>query len=235
MKKYIKMIPVVFMIALLVGCQSRETLQETVEAADVEVRKDAANVEEVSIEKDKISIQYPKLVNLSDTKIEEKWNRIIEDKITKDLELLTDNDVYSLSYEVATNTAEELSLKLIGSCYYDGAEQPLNFIYTYNISLTTGESLRLSDRTDVAKLAAQIYNGTGFSTEDGKMEAFMQYIYSAFENEELLAEMLANFDYSEEAEEAPYGYSFYEGNKLWLCIEVPHDLGDYIILTLDEK
>jgi hypothetical protein len=234
MKKNIKVLSImIFAMSLLMGCQNKESLQDTAEAS-VEIRTDATNIEEVSIEKDKIKIKYPKLVNLEDKKIEDKWNQIIEDRITKDLELLSQTDVYDLTYEVASNTEEELSLKLIGSCYYDGAAEPFNFIYTYNIDLTTGESIRLSDQTDVVELAAKIYNNQGFTIETNVNEDFMQFIHSAFENEDLLAEMLSNFDYSEDAEQ-PYGYSFYEHGQLHLCIEVPHDVGDYVILVLENN
>lgn len=234
-KKIKKLSTVLLVLTLLVGCQNKESLQDTAEAF-VEVKEDSANVEAVTIEKDRIKIKYPKLVHLENEKIEAKWNTIIEDRISKDLELLAETDVYNLDYEVATNTKEELSLKLIGSCYYDGAAQPFHFIYTYNISLTTGESIRLSDQRDIAKLATMIYNKQGFQMESNidVDEEFMKYIYSTFENEELLAEMLINFDYDEETQQQ-YGYSFFEHNQLHLCIEVPHDLGDYVILSLDTE
>lgn len=234
MNKSIKILPFMLLImSLLMGCQNKESLQETAEAS-VEIRTDAANIEEVSMAKDKIKIKYPKLVNLEDKKIEDKWNKIIEDRITKDLELLSQTDVYDLSYEVASNTEEELSLKLIGSCYYDGATEPFKFIYTYNINLLTGESIRLSDQTDVVELASKIYHNQGFSLESDVDEDFMRYINSAFENEELLAEMLSNFDYNEVAEQ-PFGYSYYEDGELHLCIEVPHNVGDYVILVLENN
>lgn len=231
MKKSIKMLSLMLCImSLLIGCGKRETLQDTAKAA-VAIRTDSSNIEEVTIEKNKTKIKYPKLVNLEDKKIEDKWNKIIEDRITKDLDLLSENDVYDLSYEVASSLQDEISIKLIGNCYYDGAAQPFNFIYTYNISLDTGESIRLANETDVYQLASQIYKNKGFKIESDVKEDFMTYIYSAFDNEELLAEMLTNFDYSEDGE-PPYGYSFYEHGELHLCIEVPHSIGDYVILSL---
>lgn len=234
-KKIKKISCIILVLILLVGCQNKESLQDTAEAF-VEIKEDSANVEAVSIEKDKIKIKYPKLIGFENEKIEAKWNKIIEERILKDLELLKETDVYNLDYEVATNTKEELSLKLVGSCYYDGAAQPYHFIYTYNISLETGESIRLSDQRDITKLAEMIYNKQGFQMESDidVDEEFMKYIYSTFENEELLAEMLINFDYDEETQQE-YGYSFFEHNQLHLCIEVPHDLGDYVILALDEE
>lgn len=226
-KTVIILIMIISMISLIQGCNKKSELQDT-----VEIKTDETVIEEVSIQKVKINIKYPKLVNLESKNIEDKWNKIIEDRINSDLELLTDRDQYNLSYEVASDGEDELSIKLIGDCYYDGAAQPFNFIYTYNISLTTGESKRLCDQIDINKLANNIYNDRGFTIETDNKEEFMDYIYSAFDNEELLAEMLVNFDYLEDGE-VPFGYSFFEDGKLHLCIEVPHDLGDYAIIELD--
>ncbi len=232
MKKLIaSFIFIICIVSLISSCNSESKLQESV-ATTIEAETDVANVEEVSIENAGIHIKYPRLINLENKSIEEKWNKIIEDRITSDLELLTDSDQYNMTYEVASNSEEELSIVLIGDCFYDGATQLFNFIYTYNISLTTGESKRLYDQTDITRLATNIYNNRGFILETDKKEKLMEYIHSAFENEGLLAEMLSNFDYNEEGEQ-PYGYSFYEDGKLHLCIEVPHDLGDYIIIEMD--
>lgn len=216
---------------LIIGCSGESELLKTTDTA-VETVTDIPIIEEVSIEKVKVRIKYPKLVNLESKSVEEKWNKIIENRITSDLELLTENDEYNLSYEVASNSNENLSIKLIGDCYYDGATQPMNFLYTYNISLSTGESVRLCDQTDVNNLAKNIYNNKGFVIESDVKDELMDYIYSAFENDESLSEMLINFDYNEDGE-LPYGYSFYEDGKLHLCIEVPHDLGDYAIIELE--
>lgn len=44
---------------------------------------------------------------------------------------------------------------------------------------------------------------------------------------------LAN-DYSEDGT-APYGYSYLADGKVWICMEVPHALGDYIEIELDTQ
>lgn len=234
MKKRVKVLLILFVTTvLLVSCKNNESLQDTKEAS-VEIKKESANIETITLQKDRITIKYPKLINLENEKIAEKWNKIIEDKISKDIENLSQNDIYQLNYEVASDTKEEVSIKMIGSCYYDGATQPLNFIYTYNISLDTGESIRLCNQVDIEKLASKLYQNQGFTLEESKKDRFMKYIYSAFENEEALATMLGNFDYDEDTKQS-YGYSFYEADKLNLCIEVPHDLGDYVIIQLENE
>jgi len=232
-KKIIILLSILVTMSIFSGCNKGSELQEEAETV-VETKTDVSVIEEVTIQKNKANIKYPKLINLENKNIEDKWNKIIEDRITSDLDLLKENDQYNLTYEVVSSDAEEISIKLIGDCYYEGAEHPFNFIYTYNISLTDGESKRLSEQVDVNVLANDIYNNTGFTLESDINEEFMDYIYSAFDNKEMLAEMLMNFDYNEDGE-LPYGYSFVENGKLHLCIEVPHALGDYAIIELNNN
>lgn len=49
-----------------------------------------------------------------------------------------------------------------------------------------------------------------------------------------LAQSLAGYDYSEDGT-APYGYSYLADGKVWICMEVPHALGDYIEIELDTQ
>lgn len=234
MKKSIKILSLILCLtSFLMGCQYKGNLEDSVET-EVKINTGVKNIEELNMKKNNITAKYPRLVNLENQKIEDKWNKIIEDRIDDDLELLSENDIYNLTYEVVHDSSKEISIKLKGDCSYAGAEQSYNFMYTYNISFETGESIRLCDLRDVNQLASQIYNNQGFHMESNLREEFMKYIYSAFDNEELLAEMLSNFDYYENTQ-LPYGYSFYEDNKLHLCVEVPHELGDYVILELENN
>ena len=49
-----------------------------------------------------------------------------------------------------------------------------------------------------------------------------------------LARSLAGYDYAEDGS-APYGYSYLENGKVWICMEVPHALGDYMEIELDTQ
>ena len=64
------------------------------------------------------------------------------------------------------------------------------------------------------------------------MGYFSERMKAFYGSPEALARSLNGYDYAEDGS-APYGYSYLEDGKVWLCMEVPHDLGDYVEIELD--
>ena len=126
-------------------------------------------------------------------------------------------------------TADMLSILMNGTA--DTGEVH-SFQYTYNIDLNTGESIRLRDHVDVKKVAENLFAGTGFYVDGMDVSHFSERLKAIYGSPEALARSLEGYDYSEDGS-APYGYSYIEDGKVWLCMEVPHDLGDYVKIELD--
>lgn len=63
---------------------------------------------------------------------------------------------------------------------------------------------------------------------------FTERLEAIYENPESLARSLEGYDYSEDGS-VPYGYSYIEGGRVRLCMEMPHELGDYIEAELDNR
>ena len=61
---------------------------------------------------------------------------------------------------------------------------------------------------------------------------FRERLEAIYDSPDALAQSLAGYDYSEDGT-APYGYSYLADGKVWICMEVPHALGDYIEIELD--
>ena len=108
------------------------------------------------------------------------------------------------------------------------------FKYTYNIDLNTGESIRLKDHVDVEKLAENMFAGTGYYVKEDLADYFRERLEAIYDSPDALAQSLAGYDYSEDGT-APYGYSYLADGKVWICMEVPHALGDYIEIELDTQ
>ena len=131
-------------------------------------------------------------------------------------------------------TPDTLSILMNGNICEQGAAHPYSFKYTYNIDLNTGESIRLADHVDVDRLAENLFAGTGYYVEESAADYFRERLEAIYGTPDSLARSLAGYDYTEDGS-APYGYSYLENGKVWICMEVPHALGDYMEIELDTQ
>lgn len=191
-------------------------------------------VEALVLSKDHIEISCPQIKGLPDDQIQGKWNRIFLGTEERAMDEWDGNGTYEVSYEIKTMTEDVLSILMNGYFYEEGAAHPSSFQYTYNIDLNTGESIRLADLVDVNRLAENMFNGTGYYVEETLASDFADRLKAIYESPGALARSLEGYDYSED-ESAPYGYSYLQDGAIWLCMEVPHALGDYIEVELDAQ
>ena len=72
---------------------------------------------------------------------------------------------------------------------------------------------------------------------DGELDGeFQQRMGILYGDAQQLADSLKGYDYEEGNEnESPPGYSYQENGLTHLCMEVPHALGDYVDIVLDES
>ena len=196
-------------------------------------------VVDAKLERDGVSITYPQIEGLGDARMQEKWNDIIRSTEEWAMEGWlsggeSQDDSYEVSYVVKTMTPDTLSILMNGNICEQGAAHPYSFKYTYNIDLNTGESIRLADHVDVDRLAENLFAGTGYYVEESAADYFRERLEAIYGTPDSLARSLAGYDYAEDGS-APYGYSYLENGKVWICMEVPHALGDYMEIELDTQ
>ena len=196
-------------------------------------------VVDAKLEQDGVSITYPQIEGLGDARMQEKWNDIIRSTEERAMEGWlsggeSQDDSYEVSYVVKTMTPDTLSILMNGNICEQGAAHPYSFKYTYNIDLNTGESIRLADHVDVDRLAENLFAGTGYYVEESAADYFRERLEAIYGTPDSLARSLAGYDYAEDGS-APYGYSYLENGKVWICMEVPHALGDYMEIELDTQ
>ena len=196
-------------------------------------------VVDAKLEQDGVSITYPQIEGLGDARMQEKWNNIIHSTEERAMEGWlsggeSQDDSYEVSYVVKTMTPDTLSILMNGNICEQGAAHPYSFKYTYNIDLNTGESIRLADHVDVDRLAENLFAGTGYYVEESAADYFRERLEAIYGTPDSLARSLAGYDYAEDGS-APYGYSYLENGKVWICMEVPHALGDYMEIELDTQ
>ena len=191
-------------------------------------------VTEMLLEEETMRISCPQIKDLGDDEIQGKWNRIFLGTEERAMDEWGGNGTYEVNYTVKTMNEDMLSILMDGYVHEEGAAHPYTFKYTYNIDLHTGESIRLADHVDVKKAAENLFAGIGYYVEESLAPYFAERLQTIYENPDTLAKSLEGYDYTESGT-APYGYSYLADGKVWLCMEVPHALGDYIEIELETQ
>lgn len=181
-----------------------------------------------------IQIRYPQLKGVANQELEEQWNERIRERVQKTAEQVAPGTTYEESCTVETMNDEMLSLLMEGR--YENAETPYPSVsrYTYNIDMVSGVNIRLAHYQDVEQLAENLLEGTGYTVQGITIEDFLSRLSILYSDAEQLASSLKGYDFGQD-EDVPTGYSYQEGGRIHLCMEVPHALGDYIELVLTEE
>lgn len=185
------------------------------------------------IQEGTVTFYYPQIQHVSNTELQDQWNGLIEKKAESMAEGLTEGSTLWGSYEVKTMNDELLSILVSGEISDAGAAYPSRFQYTYNIDMKTGENIRLAHYTDVEQVAEDMMNGEGYTVSEEFAEEFQKRLTVLYGDTEQLAAALKGFDFGEGQNEHPAGYSYQENGQTWLCMEVPHALGDYLNIGLE--
>lgn len=121
----------------------------------------------------KIVINYPQVVNMIDSAVENNINEIIKRNALKDKEELvkvTEEVTYELIYDVMYISENLLSIKYKGYSFVKGAAHPNNFMYTANIDIEKQEALKLKDLVNIDEDFVGIFkNGKYISMGDGEI------------------------------------------------------------------
>ena len=186
-----------------------------------------------SILTNNININYPQIVGLSNGKIQKTWNKIIKDKIEAEMNNIGSNDKYFLTYDVKTQNEDMISILIIGeiSCSANGNESRM-FKYTFNIDLESGKGIRLKDKVDTDKIARNLLEGRKYSLRDVDDSQFREYMNLFYKDKKEVVDTLNEFDFGESMAYT-CGYSYFENGKIYICLGVNHQLGDYIEILID--
>lgn len=190
-------------------------------------------VEAGNIEEEKIDVAYPQIQGMDREEVQERWNARMREKAESMAKDIRENGgTLTASYEVKTMNDELLSILVSGNLYPEGAAYPSFFEYTFNIDMSSGESIRLAHYRDVEQIAENMMNGENCTVSGELAEEFQERLTILYGSAEQLAAALRGFDFGE-GQEYPAGYSWQEDGKTWICMEVPHALGDYVNIALD--
>ena len=207
------------------------------------------------------SLEYPQFSESSNTDFTEKWNKFIEEttlshmrvvkKASEDIivdegqKLPADDSCCDIKYEIKTKNKEIISILCHGQAKVRAAAHPSNILYTYNINLLTGQSIRLKESKNFSKHSESIFYGKNYSYVKDLLEGedysndIKEWISGSYNDVSSLTNDLKEYDfdidkkYDFENGDMPLGYSYYENNKMVICMPVIHALGDYVQLIME--
>ncbi len=184
-----------------------------------------------------VHVSYPEIENLNNS-MESQWNNIFYNTVQDMIKNKEKDCDIELTYEVKTCTKDLLSIVMIGtSGVSEGSDDKYNIIKTFNIDMNTGKNIRLSENEyyDLEKIAYNIFNGSSYEviSSDISKDDVKSYIEVFYDDSKELEETLASLDYVDSSTYTT-GYSYYEGDKCYICLEVNHSLGDYVVLRIED-
>jgi len=176
-----------------------------------------------------ITVSYPQITKLSDSKGQEKINEIIKTEALKIANGWTDQDkvTIDINYEIKWQGAGLLSIEYSGYLNPHGAAHPTNVFYTTSINMREGKRLQLKDLVNIddnfvermkkGKIIAVspeiTFDSLGYSNDD---------LIKAFKT----ADVRGN-------PEDTYGtFCYFTNDSLGISLEVCHALGDHVELEV---
>ncbi len=187
----------------------------------------------------KVSIEYPILSNLRDSKSEEAVNALIKDAATRiltDYEVDSAMDTVSVTCNVISLDRSKAVLTFEGSLMKNGASYPVNVFYTCTVDLNKETLLGLSNYADPYTMAGYILSDDCVLEKPSDSKEAMEYLKTQDIN--TLWGILKNADFtSGTAAGFPESFSYENQGTIYMSLPVPHALGDYVIVrfTPDTK
>lgn len=226
-----------------VGAYTNGTMASTLESGNTkETSKDKNNKSTVrkniaeksqSFSKSNSNISYPLFSGIGDSDAENTVNSMIESNAKLALDYFSQNqssDV-TINYSIKNQSRNRVSIVYKGNAKNSNGSS--NIIFTNNLDLDTLKSIRLSDFSDPLTIAGYILSDD-LVLENATNEVakgFNEYKKTLDIN--TLKGFLENADFPTDAvsktENFPQFFSYESGGDIFICIPVPHDLGDYVI------
>ncbi|MBQ6570068.1 MAG: hypothetical protein IJL87_07410 [Clostridia bacterium] len=234
----------VLSLTLLCSCKANKTQTDSEPAATAAYSIE--KVDGIKLDKgdgNKIDVVYPQIAGWALADKQDKWNEEFASfniGETSELEggaTIDTVEYYEVTYEVATQTDDILSIVFYGSIYYVGAAHPFAYASAHTIDMKTGDEITLAGlpedkRREIAKAAGEgkfeIISGGPISTVEELIPELEIYygIDGSQSVEDAVYEEISNAEYSS-------GNYFIKDGKTCVILPIHHAAGDYVIAQFD--
>ncbi|OMD43203.1 hypothetical protein BSK56_24185 [Paenibacillus borealis] len=174
-----------------------------------------------------ISIRYPQVTGIDDSKKEEKINKLLKFEALVPLDDdLSSTEGYDLSmdidYEVTWKSENLLSVQYKGFSYSDEAAYPLDLFYTINVDIKYGKKVGLSDVIKLDTRFVHIFRE--HLAKNIQDDVVKSYFLERTSSEELL-KYLNGADSSFEI--SNFAFSYFTKDSLGISLAALHGTGDH--------
>ena len=229
MKKICLIFSLILVIVFVSGCQVEQENNKT-DLFDTEtgyeVEKHSIKQSVKVIDGNRIKVEYPTIIGTN--KNYDVLNEIITDKIDEwIINSVSDDSTADVKYIITLDNGDYLSILFEGTISNKSAAHPTAEVFSIVLSMTKEEIvdplsiIEINNSfVDCFKTSALNYSDTDRFTDE-QNKAVVDYILS-FSDEEL-KEMIKNAElaFSEEG--------------VWVCLGVPHAIGDYLKIYVNGK
>ena len=199
-------------------------------SADVETFRDSS--------RGSVSIQYPVVSNLSDSKTQEAVNQLLLTNATAITDSVTAEG--SVTIDVTCNVISvdrsRLTAVYKGSVQVPGSAYPTNVFYTNTVDLKQAKSLGFNDYSDGYTMAGYVMSDdVQFYQAAPELTAALLDHRATLSVEEY-TQLFNQADFPLSSSEEgffPQSFSYTHEGVLYFSIPVPHALGDYAIVTFN--
>lgn len=189
---------------------------------------------------DNIDIDYPEITGWENADMQAKWNDFFVENARSMSEGYGENDSTSYNVKIIDKTSNMLSIVMDGYMYFEGSAHPSSFISTCNIDMQTGDELMLKDFANPEDIADILLNTSDYTvlTEGVTLDNILEYNFMGEKpTKDLLTTSFTHFDgeYEIYGDGECFGSSYMENGKIHLVFEVPHALGDFVIVRIEDN
>lgn len=196
-------------------------------SADIQTFKDGS-----------VSIQYPVISNLSDTKTQEAVNDLLLANATAVARSASAESPVTIDVTCKVVSVDRSRLTAVykGTMQVQDAAYPTNLFYTNTVDLKQVKSLGFNDYSDAYTMAGYVMSDDVVFYQASPDQTRALLDYRAAMSVEQFTQLFDQADFPlSSAEDAPFPESFsytHEG-VLYFSIPVPHALGDYAIVQFN--
>lgn len=184
-----------------------------------------------------ITINYPVIVGMSDTEMQEWANKELYEDAMSIIDLYdvdTEVDTLTVDYEVSVIYRSEFSLVYTGTLEQgSGSKNQISIRLSDDLDLAQQKHIRLADRLSAAKLTSSILETGEYTVLSSNFDEETLRSYLSSQSEDFYAGLIKTADFG--GSEAPVGFSYNSMGNVAVIIPVPHMFGDYAEISIAQQ